>query len=185
LSPVWTVVAALGEVLAAAGVIVSLLYLGRQIRLSAASDRRARYDALLQEATAWNRTVATQADLAGIVLRGMVDRESLDAEERFRFHAILLPLLRTYESIVLYRSEGELHDWGPEGFEKTMRDFFAMPGVQAYWRDRSDWFVPEARRKIDEMIAASSPKLTREYSSTTHQSVSQGRSPLSAGSNDD
>ena len=152
----WTVVAAVAELLGAAGVIFSLLYLGRQIKLSAQSERRARYDTLIREAIAWNRNVATQQDLAGIVFRGAADPASLDPEESFRFYLMLHPIFRTFESLILYGLEGEVHDWGPESFRRAMADFVGMPGVRAYWAGRKHWFAPRAQAEIDRMIAESS-----------------------------
>ena len=47
----WAMLGAIGELLGAAGVIFSLLYLARQIKESSRGEQRTRYEASLQGAT--------------------------------------------------------------------------------------------------------------------------------------
>jgi len=150
----WTVVGAIGEILGAAGVIFSLLYLGRQIRSASIQERRSRYEAALDMSVAWSQSLSTDADLAGVTLRGMLQGpDSLDPDERLRFYAGLLTPFRAYERVAHYWAEGAVDDWGKDIFDRVFRDLLSLPGIRQYWADRRHWFSPLAQTSIDALVA--------------------------------
>lgn len=78
----WIAVAAVGQVLGAIAVFVTLLYLARQIRLS---NRQARLDAYREtmgSLNAWVRSLCESEELTDLVIRGRQSYGSLsDADE--------------------------------------------------------------------------------------------------------
>jgi hypothetical protein len=147
-------IGAVGEVVGAAGVILSLLYLARQIRGASLRDQRTRYDQAIDTAITWNQSLATEGDLAEVFVRGMLgDTTDLKPEERLRFYASLLTVFRTYERVSQYGAEGGVHAWGRESFAVSFRDLMAAPGVQAYWAKRRHWFGPQMQVEVDDMVA--------------------------------
>ena len=169
----WEKIGAIGEVVGAIGVILSMLYLARQIRAASLDDQRSRYDQAVDAATSWSQSLATQGDLAEIVLRGMVgDATVLNPEERLRFNSSLLGLFRSYERVFQYAAEGGVHDWGKEAFAVAFRDFVALPGVQLYWSERRHWFAAQMRSEVDQMIAGSTQAMLDTYQDTDQVSDS-------------
>jgi len=150
----WTLIGAVAEILGAAGVILSLLYLGRQIRSASLADQRARYEQALTEATAWGESLATEGDLAEIVLRGLnAGPSALTPVERFRFNASIIKMFRAYEKMTVYSTEGGVPAWGKKTFDEVFRDLLGFSGFQNYWLERRHWFVPEMQAEIDALIA--------------------------------
>jgi hypothetical protein len=160
----WTMIGSVGEVLGAVAVIGSVLYLARQIRSSTLENQRSRYDQALEASTSWSQSIALDAGLGGIVLRGWKEgTAALSEDEQFRFYLSMLALFRAYERISLYATEGGVHGWGKESFERTFRDLMAMPGVREWWQARRHWFAPSMRIEMDAMIADAGPSLLETY----------------------
>lgn len=80
----WDAIGAVGEVVGAAGVIISLLYLAVQIRGDARAKRAA---TVHDQSTAFRdflKTLATDEDLADVYLRGLRDFSSLQDADLVR-----------------------------------------------------------------------------------------------------
>jgi len=152
----WEAMGAIGEVLGAAGVIFSLLYLARQIRSSSLQEQRVRYDSAIDAITDWVQQLANEEHLAGIFLEGgFKGGDALAPEERVRFNSLMLVILRGYERVSQYSAEGTVHEWGRASVEASIRDLVALPGVQRYWSERRHWFADHTQTAIDQMIADS------------------------------
>ncbi len=160
----WEMIAAVGEVVGAVGVILSLLYLASQIRSSTLESQRARYDQALEASTVWGQSVAVEGELADITFRGWVrGAAALTPEERFRFYASMLTLFRAYERMSQYAAEGGVHEWGKQAFDHTFQDLLAMPGIREYWADRKHWFAPTMQAEIDGMIVKAGAAVLDAY----------------------
>jgi hypothetical protein len=159
----WTMIGASGEVLGALAVVLSLIYLARQVRDSSCQEQRAQYFELNKEAVAFADAIAGDGEWADILLRGFLDRASLTPTEAFRFNAGLLGLFRAYEALFLYYREGGVHDWGAESFRSTMLDIVGFAGVQIYWKDRKHWFSEEFQKEVAALIAIAEPRMLESY----------------------
>ena len=159
----WTMIGAVGEVLGAIAVVLTLLYLARQVRDSSRQEQRAQYFQLNKEAVAFADGAARDPEWADVLLRGFQDRSALSSTEIFRFYAGLFGLFRAYEALFLYYQEGGVHDWGAESFRSTMLDIVGMPGVQAYWDDRKHWFSSEFQTEVAGLIELAAPRMLDTY----------------------
>ena len=102
----WDALGALAELAGAVGVIVSLLYLGVQIRIQ---NRESRLNSVSESIRHFNDVlsgIAHYPDLCSIWARGLGDFESLDPEERARFSAHVGRLFRVIEGLYGYHLEG-------------------------------------------------------------------------------
>jgi hypothetical protein len=165
-------IGAVAELLGATGVILSLLYLGRQIRSASLADQRARYEQALAEATAWAESLATEGELAEIVLRGLnAGPSALTPVERFRFNASIIKMFRAYEKMTVYSTEGGVPAWGKKTFDEVFRDLMDFSGFRHYWSDRRHWFVPEMQSEIDSLIARPGRTVSAVYEETGGESM--------------
>jgi len=149
----WDAIGAIGEVLGAAGVIMSLLYLARQIRGEARAKRAATVHELSQAFTGFLKTVATSPDLANVYFRGISDFSSLKGDELVRFSGLLGYLFRIYEDNYYQWTEGNLDPRIWQGFESPIDDILALQGVQAWWKTRSHWYSEELRALVEKKIS--------------------------------
>lgn len=149
----WNMVGALGEVVGAAAVVVTLFYLARQIRESARQDRREQYSQLNRDFLQLPNAIANDESFAEVFFRGTVEPASLSQSERARFYSGVLITFRSIEALFHYHREGSVADWGAASHRATMIDLLGMPGFQRYWTDRRHWFSEEFQREVDKWLS--------------------------------
>ena len=117
----WSMLGALGEIVGAAAVVLTLVYLARQLRSATAADQRSRYDELTTELAGVARGWAENDALSDIMFRGFRDPDSLDPDEIFRFYSSLYGAMKAWEAVTHYSSEKGVHAWGAEGIRSVAR----------------------------------------------------------------
>ncbi len=149
----WTMIGAIGELVGGAAVVLSLLYVARQLGRSTRQARVEAYHSVLSEVNAFAATLANDADCADIWWRAMDGLSGLTDAERIRFHALLFTLFRSWEKLFHYHRAGELDDWSAEGVHQTLGDMTAYRGLQEYWGLRKHWYSTEFQEWVDAIIS--------------------------------
>ena len=137
---------ALGEMIGGIAVVISLIYVGLQIRQNSNSVRAASQIALRQLGTEITSQIAAP-DMARIYVQWLKDLSPLPAEDRVRFHSLMLSLFGVYEAYYFQVYFGII----PQELQPTRNHAMALfhlqkPGVRQWWdgggRDQfSDKFV--------------------------------------------
>ena len=133
-------VSTVAEIIAALGVIVSLLYLAKQLR--AGSD--------IEEARAFESAINSWHQATGnlliegnreVFLKGLADYESLSESETLHFHALSAHLIDRLE-IVLQFERLEITEKGHlvNMLGPFIKDLLSHPGFQKYWQSESPYF---------------------------------------------
>jgi hypothetical protein len=155
----WEAISAIGQIVGALAVVISLIYLAREIRSNARAARLASMDALNR----WLGELVVHPHLGELYYRGIRDLESLEGGDLVRFTALMNQLFYIYEEMYYQQLERHLDPRVWRETEAAMRDVNAYPGVQAWWRSRSHWFSEEfAKRVNQEQQTAKTPRLFRE-----------------------
>ncbi len=149
----WTMIGALGEVIGAIAVVVTLFYLARQIRDTALQDRRGQYSQLNRDFLQLPSAIANDESFSDVFFRGATDPASLSQSERARFYSGVLITFRSIEALFHFHREGSVADWGAASHRATMIDLLGMPGFRTYWIDRRHWFSEEFQREVDQWLA--------------------------------
>ena len=130
----WDAIGAVGEIVGALAVVVTLLLLVRQMRQNSIAIRSQTHDSAMRGYNELNALVASRSDLAEMFQRGQEDPESLDATERIQFTFLLgsylnqtETLFRMFESRIL--SEQEWHR-----FAAVIAQIMSTPGGQQFRR---------------------------------------------------
>jgi hypothetical protein len=155
----WEAISAIGQIVGALAVVISLIYVAREIRSNARAARFASMDNINR----WLREVAEHPDLAELYYRGIHDFESLQNRDLVRFSMLMDQLFYIYQEMYYQQLEGHLDPrlWGMT--ELPMRDINAYPGVQAWWRSRSHWFSEDFAKHVNQLQqTAKAPRLFRE-----------------------
>ena len=159
----WEAISAVGQIVGAVGVIISVIYLALQVRSNARQTRLASMRSMSDAFNQWLQSLAENAEFGDLYYRGMRDFESIQGPDLPRFSALMDHLFRIYEDMYYQKLEGHLDPRVWRGFEAPMRDIIAYPGAQAWWRTRSHWFSQEFQEFIDRLArAATPPSLYRE-----------------------
>jgi hypothetical protein len=154
----WDALGAGAEMMGAIGVIVSLLYLSRQIRQSSDQTKQnseiARGTAYQQFRNQVNDVVALRvADpvLNSIWERGLQDYDSLDVDEVARFNSMVFMIVGNWESQFYLQESGVLDPEMGAG-RKLVTD---TPGFQRWWERRGDTYNSRFRAHIESYLRGS------------------------------
>ena len=153
----WDAIGAIGELVGGFAVIISLVYVGLQIRQSADASRAATSQAFAKQYCDLNQMIANP-ELSAIFTRGLSGVNGLSVEEQASFASILSSISRTLESFYFQKEKGNLEPALFEGWIIQYLDLHANPGVQEYWGMRkhqfSDQFVEFIANKAKTVVAS-------------------------------
>ena len=153
----WDVIAAIGEIVSALAVVVSLVFVGFQVRQNTVATERAN---ARQTASDHERSLVNFLDekIADIVLRGLEGLDGLTQVERYRFDIAT--------SIWLEAIEQAFADSKLDSFPKdllvayTNRLYIILdrPGGLAWWEQRQAWFSPSFRAEVERLRKQATPE---------------------------
>ena len=159
----WEMISAVGQMLGAVGVIISIIYLAAQIRNQNKESQRAAMNVLTSHWSDLNRTLAENPDMAALWLRALQSFDELDGPAKLRFGAHLGRFLRMADSLYLGVLDGMLDKRLWRGYERTLADTVAYPGFQIWWATRKQWHTDEFCALIDRHIQMTKPKIYDGY----------------------
>jgi hypothetical protein len=111
----WEMISAIGQMLGAIGVIISIVYLAAQIRNQNKESRRAAMNVLTSHRSDLNKTLVENPEMAVLFLRAMKSFDELDGASKLRVGAHLGRFLRFADSLYLGVLDGTLdRDYGAD-----------------------------------------------------------------------
>ncbi len=159
----WEAISAIGQIVGALAVVISLIYLANGVRSSARATRIASERSLVEMLIRFVQQLAEHPHLSELYYRGIHDFESLEGAERVRFSALMDQLFRLYEETYYGQSEGHVAARIWRQAEAPLRDLNGYPGVQAWWRSRSHWFSEDFAKYVNQLQpTAKAPRLYGE-----------------------
>ena len=159
----WEMISAIGQMLGAIGVIISLVYLAIQIRGQKKESRSAAMNALVSHFSDLMRSQVENPDLCALWLRGLHSFDELDGPSKLRLGSHLGRQIRAADSLYLHFLDGTLDPRLWRGFERTIADVAAYPGFQKWWPTRKHWYSDELGALIDSHIRTAKPRLYDGY----------------------
>ena len=146
----WNAIGAVGEILGALAVVVSLIYLATQIR---AQNRESRISSVHEITSAIRHAMSllVDSDTAEIVVKGINDIDDMSDVERLRYIALNMIVFRVYEEAYYQVGQNRLDDYIWEGMKSQLTDFLGTDGAQKVWQLRGHQFGNEFRDFIDEL----------------------------------
>lgn len=160
----WEMLSAIGQAVAAVGVIPSLIYVAVQIREQNKERRRAGINILTAQWSELVKSAQENREFAVLFLRGIGSFDALDAPDKLRFSAFFTRYTRNCEGMFIYYRDGALDKALWHEVERTMTDYFAYAGVREWWATRKHWLTDDFRAVVELIIANNpEPKLYAAY----------------------
>ena len=150
----WEAVGAIGEIVGAAGVIGSLVFVGWQLLQNTHALRTATSHSHMEIYSSLSVHIAENRQLATLYLSGLADLSSLDDVDRVRFISFMSSAFRFYETSYVQHSKGNLDDELWEDIEAQLRDMTTAPGVRSWWEMRRHWHSARFRSLVESLIAS-------------------------------
>ncbi len=138
----WDAIGAIGEIIGASAVVVSLVYLAVQIRAGARELRTNTRDSTFHSLMEWNYHVMSESELAWIYQAGCQDIEVLDEKQRMRFGHVMYSLFKLFENLYLHHLDGSLERDVWTHNQAMLISYANQPGALHYWENRREIFDP-------------------------------------------
>jgi len=148
----WDAIGAISEAIGAMAVVISLIYVGTQIRHNTKTSR----DEAVREiyvATGDQFTVMADPVNAQCVLKGLDNYGDLSSEEKYRFDNLMCALINLVESSVMSNDADLLQDESVEAWAHYLGPrYFTYPGMHDWWKEARMVFAPSTQAWIDREI---------------------------------
>ena len=145
---------ALGELIGGIAIIVSLIYIGLQIKQNAFALKLSTAHSTLEDLADVYLFPAQNSEIADIFFRGLQDINALEGVDRLRFYGYLHKFYRTFENTHYQFTRGALESESFKGITKQFLFITLMPGGQVYWQERKSWYSEEFQAYLDRELAA-------------------------------
>ncbi len=146
----WDAISAIGEIVGAAAVVVSLLYLAVQIRDQNRQARLLAMHDMSREMRDVTKILASE-DMTDIFVRANASHDSITEAESVRFAILVTNMFRAWENAFLENKNGHLDS----GVWKTLSQDYgqpmAAPSLQHIWNLRRENYDPEFRAYVDNL----------------------------------
>jgi hypothetical protein len=146
----WEAFGAIGEILGAAAVVVSLAYLAIQIRRQ---NEESRLAAMHEISVGFRESISSflDSDLVDIFLKANVDVNTLSDNERLRLLIAMQRVFRVWEEAFHQYSAKRLDAriWQP--MISLYSSYLAAPGFNVFWELRKQHYDPEFREFVDNL----------------------------------
>jgi hypothetical protein len=160
----WDALGAIADLIAAVGVIVSLLYLASQVRGNSRQLRHAAAQAVLDKLNGLIGQLAFTAGAGDVWSRGLSGLDGLsDDEELVRFSSMLLQAFWAYEEVLHYHRSGDIEAWTWTHAKAPVEHFMRTPGFQQWWQLRKDWFSPEFQAHVGDRMPEATGALVDDF----------------------
>lgn len=136
----WNALGAVGEIVGAVAVVVSLVYLAIQIRFSARTARSEAVRTAIKEHQGY-ALLHLQPEIASLFRRGLHSFKDLDADEKVQFNAYWVTQISSHMAIRDLHDSGDLPDSEFEIYQHDIVCCLLCPGLREWWSQVShSWF---------------------------------------------
>ncbi len=130
----WEAIGAVGEILAAATVVASLLFVGYQLRQSQRAERAAGQRDLLNQGRSWYISTRSDPSLFGAVSELLEEYETADPIKQHLFDTWAFDFLLITEQVLYMHDDEFVNATSREGFENLALSILVTPGGSQWWQ---------------------------------------------------
>jgi len=143
----WDALGAIGELVGAAAVVLTLGYLAVQIRQSSKSSRQQSYNDLVTRRSDCFFKMVESDDFTRILIEGC-RAGPLNEIEAQRFTSWMLNHVSHIQDVYLQRNGGLIEEpvWLAE--RQFLAVLVGLPGFMAWWKAATQYFLPEFVREV-------------------------------------
>lgn len=149
----WEAIGAVGEIMGAVAVIVSLIYVGHQVHDNTSAIRSAAANDASVAMQTWYLEMGSNRQASDTWFNAMTSPEPLPTNDEFQFlmmmHAVLLGMQNSY----LLAREGTIDAEFREAITTALVAVKDLPGMVRYWRQRRGFFHSGFAEYVDSLLA--------------------------------
>ncbi len=147
----WDAISAISQFVSSIAVVLSVLYLAKEVHRSTRVAKVAAQDAAASAVRDVTNTFMESADMSRIWGTGLEDIETLSREEQARFFHATHQFLKALETIHFHHVNGLMDEQLWRGWQEMLRHYISAPGIARYWEIRSELFSARFREFISQL----------------------------------
>ncbi len=153
----WEAISSIANLIGAAAIVVSLIYLTAQVRTGTHAIRTSTRDAAFQSLMEWNYYVMSDPDLAWIFQTGCRDFQAVDEKARARLVHVLYSFFKMFEKIYLHSLDGSVEQSVWIHNSPMLLAYASQPGARYYLSQRQKIFDPRFWMFLEENRSSDVP----------------------------
>ncbi len=150
----WDAISAIGEIVGATAVVITLAYLAIQIRNSTRIAKSATRQAIAEMSMAMGTDLVADKELTAALLKDF-KAEDLDEADRVRLLARNYIAMRHYENIYYQFLTGMIEDDEWRGFRQNLKAVLQWRSMQEYWNNECQYYSDAFRAEIERIESES------------------------------
>lgn len=147
----------IGEIVAAAATVATLVYLAFQIRANTVAVQATAAQSVHEAFASWYHLLAADASLSQLVVNGLRDYSSLSETDKARFVATFMAFLSYCQDAFIKWREGSLSPDLWRGWELVMMNLVNAPGGKEFWAERGYCFGERFQNHVENDIMKRNP----------------------------
>lgn len=153
----WDAIGAIGQIVGAVLVGVTLVYLAIQLRQNTAAMKSSTFQAISTSMGSIMEIYATHSDIAPLLIKAQAGLDQLSAAERVRFGFLMMMAFRRVETVVVQRNLGLIDPELTHGFERSAMSALRAPGTREWWETAKGGFSELFSTWVDKQLASDLP----------------------------
>lgn len=145
--------ASLAEVVGAIAVVISLVYVGAQVRDTTRAVRSAAINDANIALQSWYQMMSSDPEGIEVFLEGALSTEPLSQEEEFRYMMQSMAFFYAIQNVYLLGREGSLDEDTAAALTAGIQATRNTPGADRFWSQRRWYFEPEFVEFVDQIRA--------------------------------
>ena len=143
----------LGEFVGAIGVVISLVYLARQMMQNTTSVRAASFNSMVQNSIRLLEHSFRDSEFAAFLARAQRNPRNLTPEERVRWDAYMTAVYRHFGNLVYAYRVGTLDRQMWESYRATLKDHLRTVSWAEWYQEHRHLFSTALNALVDQCIA--------------------------------
>ncbi|MEQ8693954.1 MAG: hypothetical protein RIC85_01325 [Gammaproteobacteria bacterium] len=150
----------LGDFIGGIAVVVTLIYLAKQIRDSTSAVEAATAQAASQAFAEILDAFVHEPELMDLYITGCKDFDNLSPKDQLRYSGIMGMILHRFEGFLGLSDRGMLPPNSWDGAVNRLKGAYALPGTLSWWEKGAYVFNSRLQIWINEEIVGNPPKST-------------------------
>ncbi len=148
----WDAAGAIGEIVGAIAVFLTLVYLAAQIRQNTKAVRASAYDAAVTHVSGIRQTIFASDDVTDLYVRGNEDPFKLDDKALVRYRLLIHGILQSLSNV---QAQVELTGLPASNWESQLpivKRIVSSAGGRWFWKTYKDEFEESFRQAVDGLL---------------------------------
>ncbi len=148
-----TDLASIAQIVGAVAVIVSLVYVAIQVKSNSIAVRSGSGNAANVAVQSWYLELGANQQASDLYIKAMTSDEPLAKEEEFQFIVLTHALMLAFQNSYFLATERTIDTDLREAMTVPIMAVKDLPGLQRYWRQRRNYFLPGFATYVDGLLA--------------------------------